>query len=101
MDQVLKVGREMADALDRAHRSGIIHRDLKPGNIMLTKTGAKLLDFGLARPASPTTSIATLTAMQHHKRPSRRKEPSSAPSSTCRQNRLRGKISMLAPISFH
>ena len=62
VDQVLKVGREMADALDRAHRSGIIHRDLKPGNIMLTKTGAKLLDFGLARPASPTTSIATLTA---------------------------------------
>ena len=62
IDQVLKVGREMADALDRAHRSGIIHRDLKPGNIMLTKTGAKLLDFGLARPVSPTTSIATLTA---------------------------------------
>ena len=62
VDQVPKVGREMADALDRAHRSGIIHRDLKPGNIMLTKTGAKLLDFGLARPASPTTSTATLTA---------------------------------------
>ena len=62
VDQVLKVGHEMADALDRAHRSGIIHRDFKPGNIMLTKTGAKLLDFGLARPASPTTSIATLTA---------------------------------------
>jgi serine/threonine protein kinase len=61
-DQVLKVGREIADALDRAHRSCIIHRDLKPGNIMLTKTGAKLLDFGLARPASPTTSTVTLTA---------------------------------------
>src|SRR4029077_11236826 len=48
IDQVLKVGREIADALDRAHRSGIIHRDLKPGNIMLTKSGAKLLAFGLA-----------------------------------------------------
>ena len=62
LDQVLKVGREIADALDRAHRSGIIHRDLKPGNIMLTKSGAKLLDFGLARQASPATSAATLTA---------------------------------------
>src|SRR5215469_12052130 len=62
LDQVLKVGREIADALDRAHHSGIIHRDLKPGNIMLTKSGAKLLDFGLARHASPATSVATLTA---------------------------------------
>ena len=42
-------GIEIADALDEAHRQGIIHRDLKPGNIMLTKTGVKLLDFGLAK----------------------------------------------------
>ena len=49
-DQVLRYGMEIADALDKAHRQGIVHRDLKPGNIMLTKTGVKLLDFGLAKP---------------------------------------------------
>jgi eukaryotic-like serine/threonine-protein kinase len=62
LEQVLKTGREIAEALDKAHRSGIIHRDLKPGNIMLTKAGAKLLDFGLARPAMSPASLATLTA---------------------------------------
>src|SRR5450759_1315581 len=50
LDQLLKIGCGIADALDKAHRAGIVHRDLKPGNVMLTKTGAKLLDFGLAKP---------------------------------------------------
>src|SRR5437660_10632329 len=64
LDQVLKIGREIADALDKAHCSGVVHRDLKPGNIMLTPTGAKLLDFGLAKPATALASAATLTGVQ-------------------------------------
>jgi serine/threonine-protein kinase len=51
IETALKIGVEICDALDRAHRHGITHRDLKPGNVMLTKSGAKLLDFGLAKPA--------------------------------------------------
>src|SRR5678809_583709 len=60
LEQTLRYGVEMADALDKAHRQGIVHRDLKPGNVMLTKTGVKLLDFGLARSAPQAASGASL-----------------------------------------
>jgi eukaryotic-like serine/threonine-protein kinase len=54
VEQVLRYATEIADALDHAHRHGVVHRDLKPSNIMLTRAGAKLLDFGLARPRAAT-----------------------------------------------
>ena len=68
LDQVLTIGIAIADALDRAHRAGIVHRDLKPLNVMLTKSGPKLLDFGLAKlhgaasPGSLSTASAATTA---------------------------------------
>jgi Tol biopolymer transport system component len=61
VDQVLKTGIEIADALDKAHRQGIVHRDLKPANIMLTKGGAKLMDFGLAKAQSATIMTTSRT----------------------------------------
>jgi eukaryotic-like serine/threonine-protein kinase len=60
LDQVIRMGSEIANALDLAHRAGIVHRDLKPGNIMLTKSGAKLLDFGLAKPRTELSGSAPL-----------------------------------------
>lgn len=70
-DEAIRIGIEIADALEKAHRSGIVHRDLKPGNVMLTKSGAKLMDFGLAKlqslaagsPSSAPAFSAVATAL--------------------------------------
>jgi len=61
--QLLKYGADICEGLDRAHRNGVVHRDLKPGNIMLTRTGAKLMDFGLAKetPTMAAVSSSSLT----------------------------------------
>ncbi len=64
LKQALQVGIEVCEALEKAHRAGIVHRDLKPGNVMLSATGAKLMDFGLAKPVIAVARTSTASDMQ-------------------------------------
>ncbi len=68
-DQILRYALEITDALDKAHRQGVVHRDLKPANIMLTKSGTKLLDFGIAKLAESAPLADALTELTSDQRP--------------------------------
>src|SRR6202171_1704271 len=90
LEQTLRYGVEIADALDKAHRAGIVHRDLKPGNVMLTKSGVKLLDFGLAKVAASPIQPSPLTS-----------QPTELPKNLTQKGTILGTFQYMAPEQLH
>ncbi|HEX7671197.1 MAG TPA: serine/threonine-protein kinase, partial [Polyangiaceae bacterium] len=86
LDSLLKTSIEIASALDAAHRAGIVHRDLKPGNVMLTRSGVKLLDFGLAKVAVSAVQPSPLTS-----------QPTEVPKNLTQKGTILGTFQYMAP----